>query len=77
MPVAVALIVSFLIGAPVTGALTLPEILALAGVLAKELPVAIKTEQQIVAFMQTPEFRAMVEANGDAAIRWQDRQIER
>lgn len=76
MAATLAIIISLLIGSPVGAALTLPQIAALAGVIIKGLPAAIKTEKQLYAFVNSPAFAQMLARNGDAAIRWQDRQME-
>jgi hypothetical protein len=77
MAAALAVILSLLLASPVTGALTLPQIAALAGIALKGLPAAIKTERQLIAYLNSPQFRAMAAANGEAAIKWQDRQMEK
>lgn len=40
------------------------------------IPKAVKTEAQIIAFLNSPAGRQMLAANGEAAIRWQNRQME-
>lgn len=39
-------------------------------------PTVIRTERQLFAFLNSPAGRRMLAANGEAAIRWQDRQME-
>ena len=36
----------------------------------------IVIDKAVIAYMQTPAFRAMAAANGEAAIKWQLRQME-
>jgi hypothetical protein len=36
----------------------------------------IVIDKAVVAYMQTPAFRAMAARNGEAAIRWQQKQME-
>jgi len=58
------------------GALTTFQIAQLGLMGIKILPNAIKTEKQIIAFIHSPSFRVMLAANGEEAIRWQNRQME-
>lgn len=76
MPVALAIALSALLGSPVVGTLSAVQIAALAGMAIKEAPKVIAFDKQVWAFVNSPQFRAMAAANGDAAIRWQDRQME-
>ena len=76
MPIALALALSVLLGSPVVGALSAVQIAALAGMALKEAPKVIAFDVQVWKFLNSPQFRAMAAANGDAAIRWQDRQME-
>lgn len=76
---ALAVALGLLLGAsgPIAlGALTTFQIAQLALMGIKIAPSAIKTEKQIIVFLNSPEFRAMAAANGEAAIKWQDRQME-
>lgn len=76
---AVAVALGLLLGAsgPVAlGALSTFQIAQLALMGVKLAPKAINAEKQLVAFIQSPQFRVMLAANGDAAIRWQDQQQE-
>lgn len=43
---------------------------------AGEVPKAVKANREMMAIIASPAFRAMLAANGEAAIRWQDRQME-
>lgn len=76
MPVALAIALSVLLGSPVAGALSAVQIAALVGIGIKEAPMVIKLDAQVIAFMKSAAFRQMLAANGDAAIRWQNRQME-
>ncbi len=69
----VAVILSLLLGSPVVSAaaLTLPQIAALAGMVIKNAPAAIKTTEQLIAFTHSPQFRAWVAANSEEVIRLQ------
>lgn len=42
----------------------------------KLAPRALRDERALVQFLQSPAFRLMLARNGDAAIRWQERQME-
>lgn len=44
--------------------------------LPKELREFQQGAQQLRAFTESPAFRQMLAANGEAAIKWQDRQME-
>lgn len=50
--------------------------LILANGAVKLAPGALRQEVALIQFMQSPAFRQMLAANGEAAIRWQDRQQE-
>ena len=76
---AVAVALGLLLGAsgPVAlGALSTFQIAQLALMGVKLAPKAIIAEKQLLEFIQSPQFRVMLAANGDAAIRWQDKQQE-
>lgn len=62
-----AVVLSFLLGAPVTGALTAVQIASLAGMGAQAVPQAVGA----VRFLESPTVRAWAAANGEQAIRLQ------
>lgn len=69
---ALAVALGLLLGAsgPIAiGALTTFQIAQLALMGIKIVPGALKTERQVIAFLDSPQFRAWAAANGDLAIR--------
>jgi hypothetical protein len=76
---ALLIVIGLLLGtaAPASiAAITTLQWVQLSLALAKGIPQVIKADQQVIAFIQSPAFRVMLAANGEAAIRWQDRQME-
>lgn len=71
MPAALAIALSILVGSHVGAALTVAQIITLAGEAAQALPVAVQEQKQIDAYVHSPQFRKWVAANGEAAIRLQ------
>ena len=79
MAATLAVVLGLLLGTtgPVAlGALTTFQIAQLALMGIKIAPKAIATEQLLIQFIKSPQFREMLAANGEAAIRWQDKQME-
>jgi hypothetical protein len=79
--VAISAIVMMLVfGAPTFAAMTplLWGLFALqnVGTVVKVGKKVIIIDKALVAYMQTPAFRAMAARNGEAAIKWQQRQME-
>ncbi len=71
MAAALAIALSVLLGSPVVGALTATQIAALAGIALKGVPTGIKVNAQVIAFLNSAQFRAMAAANGEMAIQLQ------
>ena len=66
---ALPIVMVLIFGAPTFAAMT-PTLWALFAIgQIGNVKGAIKTEQQLIAFMNSPEFRAWAAANGEAAIR--------
>lgn len=71
-----AIIMLLIFGAPSFAAMT-PTLWALFALgQVGNIRGAIKTEKQLYAFLNSPQGRAMLAANGEAAIRWQNKQME-
>jgi hypothetical protein len=75
-----ALAMMLVFGAPTFAAMTpaLWAVFALnnVGTAIKVGKKVIIIDKAIIAYMQTPAFRAMAAENGEAAIKWQQRQME-
>ena len=73
---ATALIMTLVFGAPTFAAMT-PTLWALFALgQVSNIPSYIKTEKQLIAFINSPAFRQMAARNGEAAIQWQQKQME-
>lgn len=76
---ALAVVIGLLLGAsgPVAlGALTTFQIAQLAIMGVKIGPRVISFDRKLIAYINSPAFRLTAAANGEAAIRWQQRQME-
>lgn len=66
---ALPIVMMLIFGAPSFAAMT-PALWAIFALnTASSLPKAIKTERKLIAFINSPAFRAWAAANGEAAIR--------